>query len=661
MPKCRIFERKKKMLRKLFTVPLLLITLTLTAQYNKTMENFKQQAFKPDYAWQSKYLFDYDVHFYYLNLSVSPDTTFIKGFATIKASTQVPRLDTFAIELIPEMHIDSAFINGKKLGRPKRDADNVLFAIPEINEKGSPFSVTIYYRGTSPTGDFFSGVSTGYNKTWKKKVAWTLSEPFAAKSWFPVKEDLKDKADSAWIFLTVDSNYMAGSEGQLTRVTNLKNGKKRYEWKTRYPIDYYLLSYAVADYTDFSFYAHPENPRGDSVLIQNFIYNDPEYLKEQEKYIRRTAKFIELYVRLFGPYPFRKEKYGHCLTELHGGMEHQTMTTLGDFSFDLVAHELGHMWFGDNVTCADWSDIWVNEGFATYADYLANEYILGKKYAEKFIENAQNKAMEQPGGSIYIPEDQIYMGNEWRIFNGRLSYYKGAAIIHLLRHEINNDTLYFKILKQYQTDFAGSVATGKDFEMETRKITGQNYSWFFDQWYYGEGYPVFDISWYQQSDTLHILSLETTSTKKTRFFKMTLDYKILFENGKDSIIRLQQTKNNNEFKVPISERIKEITVDPNHWTLQKIESLNEVGIQEDKKPEAFIIGPVPAQKTLYLQFTEPNTNPVKLSITDIQGRLVYLKEVRAKTIEIPVQNLQKGIYIIKILKDNKIFTRKFIH
>jgi len=472
---------------------------------------------------------------------VSPISTFVSGNVTIGATTLIDKLDTFAIELIPELAIDSAFLNGHKVNKPARAADNVLFPITLIKKKGTHFTVKIYYHGVSPSGGFFSGITTAYNVTWKKEATWTLSEPFAAKTWFPVKEDLKDKADSAWIFLTVSSKYMAGSEGVLTNITNLPNGKRRYEWKTRYPIDYYLLSYAVADYRDFSFYAHPTNPAGDSVLVQNYIYNSDAYLNQHRKQIKETAKLIDLYVKLFGPYPFRKEKYGQSLTELGGGMEHQTMTTLGGFGFDLVAHELGHMWFGDNVTCADWSDIWVNEGFATYADYLANEYIKGDSIASIFISRAQNNAMSLPGGSVYIPPNEIYMGNEWRIFNGRLSYDKGASILHMLRHEINNDTIFFRILKTYQTKFAGGVATGDDFNTIVNNITGKNYTWFFKQWYYGEGYPVYSIEWYDSANVLHLTSIQTTSTANPGFFKMWMDYKIEFKDGRDTLVRLQQT------------------------------------------------------------------------------------------------------------------------
>jgi len=648
------------MIRKLLLIILIFSGFYSVAQQRRTLEIFKQQAFNPEYSWQSKFLFDYDVHFYGLDISVSSTSSFISGDVIIGASTLVDKLDTFAVELIPEMSIDSAFMNGHKIAKPTRNADNVLFPITPVQNKGTHFSVKIYYHGTSPTGGFFSGISTAYNKTWKKHVSWSLSEPFAAKTWFPVKQDLKDKADSAWIFLTVDSSYMAGSEGLLTAITKLPEGKKRFEWKTKYPIDYYLLSFAVADYRDFSFYAHPDNPPHDSVLVQNFIYNSDNFLSEHRNQIKETAKLIELYVKLFGPYPFRKEKYGQSLTELAGGMEHQTMTTLGDFGFDLVAHELGHMWFGDNVTCADWSDIWVNEGFATYADYLANEYIYGNSTARIFIVRAQNNAMSQPGGSVYIPEKDIYMGNEWRIFNGRLSYDKGASILQMLRHEINNDSVFFRILKTYQNQFAGSVATGEDFKSVVNAVTGDDYTWFFKQWYYGEGYPVYSIEWYDSTNILHLTSTQTASTSNPGFFKMWMDYKIEYADGGDTLIRLQQTANTNQFTVPVSGKVQQIVVDPNDWTLEKVSSITYVSVRDLENPAWFSMGPVPARQSLYLQFQQPAYQQKQIVISDLNGRRMYELKTNAKKLRINVSWLKPGLYIVRVETAGHIFIRKFI-
>ena len=141
----------------------------------------------------------------------------------------------------------------------------------------------------------------------------------------------------------------------------------RYEWKSRHPIDYYLISVSVAPYLEYLNYAHPPRP---TVPVVNYVYNQAALGNFQSE-IDRTPGFIENYSALCGLYPFADEKYGHSMAPLGGGMEHQTMTTQDGFNFTLTAHELFHQWFGDNVTCGSWEDIWLNEGFASYGEYLS--------------------------------------------------------------------------------------------------------------------------------------------------------------------------------------------------------------------------------------------------------------------------------------------------
>ena len=175
-------------------------------------------------------------------------------------------------------------------------------------------------------------------------VVWSLSEPFSAYEWFPCKQSLRDKADSSFVAVTVPDTCKAGSNGVLINTVPLGNGFTRYEWKNKHAIDYYLISVAVAKYIEYSFYANPvgaPNP----ILIQNFIYDNPQTFIYFEDEINETGDFIELFYDLYGPYPFEDQKYGHCMAPIGGGMEHQTMTTQGSFSKGLTAHELAHQWW----------------------------------------------------------------------------------------------------------------------------------------------------------------------------------------------------------------------------------------------------------------------------------------------------------------------------
>ena len=363
-------------------IALILVAASLYGQ-NQEPEKFKglrESKFKGDVNIYYNPLLDhYDIHFVNLDLNISDQSTFISGNATILAEIIEP-LDTLLFDFCNFMTLDSIFINDKKVSAiHKNDVIEYIFETPLNNNE--EFIAQIYYHGTPY--QYGGGVTNDYDSQYGKNVTWTLSESFHAMEWWHCKQVLSDKIDSTHIFLTCDDDCMAGSNGLLTNVVDLPNNKKRFEWKSNYPINYYLISFAVAEYQDYSVYANPEG--AEPILVQNFVYDNSYYLSENKEEIDNTIDLIEVFSDKFGLYPFADEKYGHCLTTLGGGMEHQTMTTLGSFGFGLVAHELGHMWFGDYVTCASWQDIWINEGFASYTEYVAAENLLSKEDASGWM------------------------------------------------------------------------------------------------------------------------------------------------------------------------------------------------------------------------------------------------------------------------------------
>jgi aminopeptidase N len=610
------------------------------------------------YYWQSEYLYDYDVKFYFLDITVTNLSTAIEGNVTIESLALV-EVDTFAFELYDDMDISQILINGTSYPEFDRNDHNVLVPIDAV-AAGEMITAQIFYSGEPESGGFFSGVNNATSSSnWgSKKVTWTLSEPFNARSWFPVKQDLEDKADSCWVFLTTDSENMVGSQGLLTDIVDLGDGNTRYEWKSNYPIDFYLISFSVSDYQEYNIYAHPEEMDDDSVLIQNFIYDDPNCLSDTKNGMDATPGMIDLLSDLYILYPFHEEKYGHCLSQIPGGMEHQTMTTLNSFSFGLVAHELGHMWFGDNVTCATWSDIWINEGFATYSDYLCRYYISGANSGTSFMIESQDYAMSSSGGSVYIPEAEIYPGNEGRIFNGRLSYRKGAAIIHTLRHEIQNDDLFFEVMETFQTQFTDNTATGDDFKEVAESVTGMDFDPFFDQWYYGEGYPFYDLKWYSTGDYFFLTSTQTTSST-TPLFKMLMDFKLVFMDGTDTIIRLYQTDNLNEFEVYLGKKVAAVQVDPNNWTMEKVSSL-VVGLQETDKQVYFTIGPNPVHDYLNVYFLHPSNEMKEVSLSDISGKIILQTNTNNQQLRLNTSSLNSGVYIVSVTDGKDVLVKRFI-
>lgn len=619
----------------------------------KSAANHIKSYHAPD--MRSDLLDHYDVTFYFLDLNVENNSIYISGNVTIKAKSMVSALDTFAFELNSAMAIDSIFVNGvqhafQHLG----DLGTVPLASPV--SQGSYVNVQVYYHGTPPTGGFFSGVSTSYSNQYQKNVTWSLSEPYAALDWWPTKQDLADKADSVWVFLTTSEGNMAGSQGLLTGITPMPGGKVRYEWKSYYPIDYYLISFAVADYQEYNLYAYPAGTE-DSVFIQNFIYNHPDCLPNNKAAIDQTAAFVELFSDLFGLYPFIDEKYGHCQTQLGGGMEHQTMTTIGGFGFGLVAHELGHMWFGDKVTCATWSDIWINEGFATYSDYLAHSFLTTPYYDSLWLKIRHDQVKGQPGGSVYVPPEEL--GNIWRIFDGRLSYNKGALLLHMIRFELQDDDVFFNVLQTYVEEYGDSVATGDDFREWLEYISGQDFTDFFDQWYYGEGYPVFDITWHQDMDNLYITSTQTTSTSVTPLFRMLVPYYLEFTDGSDTTLLLYQETNLDSYTIPMGKLVEKIELDPEQWILHRLNSLVVV-VEETQNPVHFTLGPNPAKDHVNIYLSHPSSARFELNIHDLAGRTLRKQTLESSGQRIDLSGLTRGIYLINVQGGDFQLNRKLV-
>ena len=600
---------------------------------------------------QSLMMDKYDVKFYKLDINVERTSVYVEGNITIKAKVIASQLDTFVFELKDYFVIDSILINDQKRTF-NRVGDDVFVGINPLI-MGSNISAQVFYNGVPPnTGDFFNGISCKTDQTWGNQITWTLSEPFAAKEWFPVKQSLTDKADSAYIFVTTSNENKVGSEGKLTAVVPLLNNKVRYEWKTCYPIDYYLISIAVGKYVDYSIYAHP-NGIQDSILIQNYVYDNPLTLSNFKTEIDRTPGFIELYSDLFGVYPFYKEKYGHCMAPLGGGMEHQTMTTLGDFNFYLTCHELSHQWWGDNVTCATWSDIWINEGFASYCEYLAAQNLWSQEEAQQHILQKHNNIMSQPDGSVYIPP---YLAvDENRIFDGRLSYDKGAAIIHNLRFEVGNDSIFFQIFKTVQIRFKDSTITGLDFKAVAEELSGKNFTDFFNQWYFGEGFPTLDVVYSQQNDTLVMNVNQSTSAAITPLFKMNMEYKVKFLTG-DTIIKLFHQANTETFKIPMHKLVKGLEIDPNNWV---VNGNGSVKLIADTQAVSFVVFPNPCSD--YLQFYLRNNGNYEFSVFDVTGKNIMSDIIfNTEMIKLNIQNLEKGIYFLQISDSVNRTVQKFV-
>jgi aminopeptidase N len=590
---------------------------------------------------QDERVHHYDVKFYGLDINVKPWTTQLDGSVRIIAEIVHPQTRYIVLEMIDDLSVVNVLHNQQSLPVQQTPETVIIDFGSEMGE-GTLIDFEVFYGGKPTPEGFFAGIQTKKNSL-GDDVLWTLSEPHNARQWFPCKQVLEDKADSIFVAITTPDGFMAASNGLLQDKIVLEDGRIRHEWKSHYPTAFYLISMAVANYQEYNFYA-PLADENDSVFVQNFIYNHDQGLARKKSDIDRTKPMMQLMSQLWGDYPFAAEKYGHAEAPMGGGMEHQTISTMGYFGFDIVAHELAHHWFGNYVTCATWSDIWINEGFASYAEFLAREFVISGESAQQWMDAIHGNVKSQPGGSVYVPVVQL--NDVWRIFNGRLSYHKGAAILHQLRFEINDDELFFFIMEDFLRVFADDVASGDDFRQMVELHTEKSWEWFFDQWYYGEGYPIYELKWWQQGNKLVIRSAQKTSAATPSFFAGTLEFKVK-TNGSEQIIRVFQDDVLQDFEFEIEETVESILFDPLKFMLKDFTISQSTGV-DSIDVELFQIFPNPFADQVTINYPGNWSNGYFM-VFDLGGRVLLEEKMGNLRHTKNLATLDPGIYLIGIV------------
>ncbi len=593
--------------------------------------------------------YDYDVSYYKLDLEVTNTSTYIEGWVTIKANVVGNPLDTFVVELTDSLTVDSVYI------------DNINHSFSHINNEiiiplsstislGTGFSTRIYYYGNAPTIPAFNnhlgGLVNSLDITYDKEVTWSFSEAFYAKYWWPCKQVIGDKADSVDFFITTDTLLTPASIGKLNNIVTLSGGKHRYEWSTRHPFPYYMIFFAVSEYQEFSFYAYPENK--DSILIQCFFY-DSACWNYYSDWMTDAKNGIEYLSDIYGQYLFADEKYGYCAVPFNDH-ENLTITSMRpDFETFRIYHCLGHQWFAGNVTCENYRDIWVHEGFASYTEYLCMREFSGELAAYLSLQWSHNNVMSSPGGSVYVPVAEEW--NQDRLYDHRLTYWKGELLLHMIRFQLDNDSMFYDVLRSFNTLYSGGNATGLDFKAVLENVSSIDFTDFFDQWYFGEGFPTYDIVYYVQNDSLTIISTQTTSTPITPLFTIPMEYRIMGYNI-ETTLRLYQTQNVQTFTIYFPDSIWDFTLDPMNWVINKEGSIVESIAEVNQDALNLFIFPNPTTGRITIKAENIN----KIELSDIQGKQVYT----GKNTTIDLSQQPQGIYIIKVTTNKQTITKKII-
>jgi aminopeptidase N len=382
---------------------------------------------------------NYDVVYQKLDLTVNPAVYFVSGSVTTRYVAK-QAMSALTFDLSDNLTVSSVTRNGVALGFVQNGTNELVITLPAVQQAGVQDTVVVTYSGSPSTSEGAFEISTHNGSP----VLWTLSEPYGAKDWWPCKQDLNDKIDSIDVSITAPSAYISVANGLQTGQVVNNNGTKTTNFKHNYPIPAYLVAIAVSNYT---IYNQTAGTAPNTFPIVNYIY--PETAPSVQSQLAQTVPIMNLYEQLFETYPFHAEKYGHAQCGISGGMEHTTVSFMGSFGRELIAHELAHQWFGDKVTCASWKDIWLNEGFATYLSGLVVENLDGAASFTSWKAARIQSITSAPNGAVYLSNADTLNVN--RIFSDRLSYNKGAMVAHMLRFKMG-DAKFFQGMKNYLAD-----------------------------------------------------------------------------------------------------------------------------------------------------------------------------------------------------------------
>lgn len=490
---------------------------------------------------------------YNLSIELFPDKEKINVIAGIKGEYTGEQKEYIKFNFRDNFIIDSLILDGN---RSEYVYENDFLTIPPGNATDT-FLVTVYYSGNPEASGF---ASFEFGEIENGKLIYTINEPTFASTWFPCNDRPDDKTELE-ISITNDSNYVSASNGILIGVDSIGD-RKRYTWKTDYPISTYLVTINSAPYVNFQDYYVGR----DSLLLDYYVL--PDTYEDAISDFKVNAKALKCFEELFGDYPFYGEKYGiaEFLWE-SGAMEHQTLTgvsynliTGNGFFEDFLIHEIAHHWWGNAVGPETWEDIWLNEGFSTYSEALYYEYYNGKAALASTMESKKDSFDDT---KLYPPDGFIF---------SQTFYDKGAWVLHMLRRKIG-DEKFFEMLKKIQRDYKYSNISTLEFMKLVGELSGEDLSNFFGQWV-TETRGIIFIDYVEtrfEENGEYIIELEIMQDNiDDRVFIFPLDVRYEYYDSQTENFTYDIKNKIQKIIFRSKSRVKKVILDPDTWLLAEI-------------------------------------------------------------------------------------------
>ena len=521
-----------------------------------------------------------DIKHYKLQLQITPSETGTAGgiSGSVEISGQaVGPVNSISIDAQSNLNIDSVRLDGNQ-NNFRRNSSRIMVDLPATRSAGSPFVVLVQYHiagsGSAPSG---GGLLSTLHGVGSVPVMATFSEPFGAPLWWPCIDNPADKA-TAEIEITVPQGNQVASNGVLDKVQPNPDHTVTYSWREDSPLSTYLVSVAATNYERLE----DTYTALDGVTRMPLIYYVyPEHVDLARLKFGVVRSAIEIYAGLFGEYPFLREKYGMAESPYGGAMEHQTITSISSSSVGSVTsnnqativHELAHHWWGDLVTMKTWDDIWLNEGFATYCEVLFFEHFAGMDPGELLARSYDDGIVDGALRGTVIAEDPDSPFND----NGAI-YRKGGWVLHMLRH-VMGDQKFFDALKQYAIRYGFSNASTRDFQQVCEGIYGSSLDWFFKQWIYTPGRPIYkvatDISPVGDSNyeiTVVVKQRQTPQIpgRGSATYIMPLDLTTHYADGTSDTRVVFNDSQKQRFTFSVAKQPRRVVLDESNWVLKKV-------------------------------------------------------------------------------------------
>lgn len=602
----------------------------------------------------------YDVQFYRLRMSIDTATRSIAGSVLVRALA-TDTLSAFVLDLNANLTVDIVIWKGQrqygnalKFTRP---SGRIWISLPFLIQKSDTISLEVSYHGTPkisqnpPWDDGFVWKRTKTGEVW----AGVACEEEGADVWWPCKDHPSDEPDSVDLYFTVPASLTCVSNGRLIAVSDLGNSKV-FHWYVSEPINNYCVTFYLGPLQRIPI--DYQSVTGEVIPSEYWFL--PYNVDKAKQFAPTFLKDLRFFEEVCGPFPFRAEKYA-LADAPYWGMEHQTIVAYGNnfvlnqYGFDYIhLHELAHEWWGNLVTAKDWSDVWIHEGFATYMEALFVERMSGfaryKSYMAGLRGPIQNRSPVAP--NMPMTAQTMFSSND--------VYYKGAWILHTLRHHLG-DQIFFSLFRRfaYPDPAMESVTNGKqcwlattdDYLRIAEQLTGLKLDWFFNVYLRQATLPKLR---YSKRDS--VLSLQWVTPNNLPFY-LPVDIQV----GANKV-KVEMRDGSGLVTIPAGASYQ---IDPDAWVLMGQAQL--VDVADDGLPKEFTISvyPNPINPTTTLHLEVPKRMQVRGEIISVSGqRIAQIVDnwfdPGTHSFPINLAEQSSGVYFVIVRADERILVKKVV-